>query len=101
MARPKKNESDNGSDRLQWFLGRISSAKADSDDTRLILASVFKEAKGAGLHTGALKLVAKLRAQESLKAAEFLRAFDQYRHDAGLDQQPDLLGFQDAEHIEA
>lgn len=83
----KKGASDN----LLSFLQRITDADERRGEEAVIVSSIYKEAASAGFHKMALRLVHRLRKMDSAKATEFLRCFDLYRHEVGLDQQPDLF----------
>jgi uncharacterized protein (UPF0335 family) len=80
-----------GGDTLGLYLQRISDADERRADEATIVTSIYREAASAGLHKAALRLIHKLKKMDSAKSAEFLRHFDAYRHEVGLDQQPDLL----------
>jgi uncharacterized protein (UPF0335 family) len=79
------------SDSLSFLLQRIEDAAERRSDEATMLNSIYREATLKGIHAQALKLIVKLRKMDSLKAAEFLRSFDAYRHECGLDQSPDLI----------
>jgi uncharacterized protein (UPF0335 family) len=80
-----------GGDTLGLYLQRIADADERRSEEATIVTSIYREAASAGLHKAALRLILKLKSMESSKSAEFLRHFDQYRHECGLDQQPDMF----------
>ena len=77
---------------LNKIVEAVKSAKGDMDEARSELGNLFKNAENDnGVHRAALKLAIKLQGQATEKRADFLRAFDSYRHIMRLDDQPDLL----------
>ena len=77
---------------LNKIVEAVKSAKGDMDEARSELGDLFKNAENDnGVHRAALKLAIKLQGQATEKRADFLRAFDSYRHIMRLDDQPDLL----------
>ena len=93
MGRPRKDGQAKGGsdlDRLSWYLDQLHTAESDRSDAGVVITSIYRQAKEAGVHVQALRLVRRLKKLDPLKLTEFLRCFDQYRHIAGLDQQPEL-----------
>ena len=77
---------------LNKIVEAVKSAKGDMDEARSELGNLFKNAENDyGVHRAALKLAIKLQGQAVEKRADFLRAFDSYRHIMQLDEQADLL----------
>jgi uncharacterized protein (UPF0335 family) len=80
-----------GGDTLGLYLQRIADADERRSEEATIVTSIYREAASAGLHKAALRLILKLKRMESQDCAAFLRSFDAYRHECGLDQQPDMF----------
>lgn len=88
----KKGSGDIDPAKLKQILGNYRSMKDDMDEARGDIGNMLKNAENdLGLHRGAFKLAAKLNGQSPEKRADFLRAFDSYRHILELDDQPDML----------
>lgn len=88
----KKGLGDISPENLQKVLRDYEAVKADKDDASADMGEVLKLAETLhGLHKAAFKAAFKLKHMEPEKKADFLRAFDSYRHILGLDDQPDML----------
>ena len=82
---------------LNKIIEAFKSAKGDMDEARSELGNLVKNAENDhGIHRMALKLAIKLQGQAVEKRADFLRAFDTYRHILGLDDQGELELVSDA-----
>lgn len=94
MARKAKKETIKAAtgggidaDQLHNLEARYTTLKGDMDEARGELGSLVKDAEERhGINRAAFKLATKLLRQTEEKRAEFLTAFDQYRHVFGLDE---------------
>ena len=76
---------------LSHYLQRIADADERRGDEASIVSSIYNEAGKAGFHKAALRLVFRLRKMPTAQRNDYLRAFDDYRTEAHLDEQPDML----------
>lgn len=88
----KKGDGSVSPDKLKATQKQYDNLKQEMDDTRTDIANLLKTAEEThGIHKAAFKLIHKLQNMSSEKRADFLRAFDSYRHILELDDQPDML----------
>ncbi len=88
----KKGAGDISPENLKKVSRDYEAAKADKDDASADMSEVLKRAEAVhGLHKAAFKSAFKLKHADPGKRADFLRAFDSYRHILELDDQPDML----------
>ena len=82
-------------DKLKQIVRAYEDHKGEMDEARGEIGALLKDAESThGLHRAAFKQAVKLKNSAPEKCADFLRAFDSYRHILGLDDQVDL--FEDA-----
>lgn len=77
--------------KLDRFITDIKRAVQEKNDATTNHASLWKQAKDAGVHTEALKLALRLDRMEDDKRNDFLRSLDQLRRYMGLDRALDLF----------
>src|ERR1700724_661252 len=115
MGRPRKNKSENGetmrnagdrpslqssSKTVLFLIRQINETHTRVQSENGAIGAEIKEAvKNRHLHSGALKLIAKLVRMDELKRLAFLSAFDLYRtyadeaHWFGEEHVGDLMGY--------
>ena len=78
-------------DKLRELVARIDTMKADMDDARSEMGSLYKHAEDdLGINRMALKQAIKLKNMEALKRSDWLRSFQSYCHILGVDAQAEL-----------
>ena len=76
-------------DKLCELVARIDTMKADMDDARSEMGSLYKHAEDdLGINRMALKQAIKLKNMEALKRSDWLRSFQSYCHILGVDARP-------------
>lgn len=75
---------------LPGLLAEIERADERQKEAAEAVAEIYQDAKDRGFHDGALKAVVRLRKMRPAARAEWLRHFDAYRDEAGLDDQVEM-----------
>lgn len=79
-----------GENSILGMVRQIEHAESNRAEAAAVVTEIYTDVRDRGIHDGALRAIVKLRKMKPGQRAEWLRHFDAYRAEVGLDDQAEM-----------